>query len=189
MRSARSAAISSSRCCSQLSKRTIDLLCWALAHKVNAPSICFAGLWRTYPSCSVSRQGYPSSILEPVIRFAGFGTNEEAMPQETKSFAIARRAALIWVLTWFPLYTWSWGWQNMLHLCDVSVVVACLGLWFRQPLLVSSQALLAPLVGVFWSLDVAWRIVAGHHLVGGTEYMWDDVRQRFARQRPDSKTL
>ena len=109
-----------------------------------------------------------------MIRFAGFGTNEEAMPQETKSFAIARRAALIWVLTWFPLYTWSWGWQNMLHLCDVSVVVACLGLWFRQPLLVSSQALLAPLVGVFWSLDVAWRIVAGHHLVGGTEYMWDD---------------
>lgn len=61
----------------------------------------------------------------------------------------------------------------MLHLCDVSVVIACLGLWFRQPLLVSSQALLAPLVGVLWGLDVAWRMAAGHHLLGGTEYMWD----------------
>jgi len=61
----------------------------------------------------------------------------------------------------------------MLHLCDVSVVIACLGLWFRQSLLVSSQALLAPLVGVLWSLDVLWRIVTAHHLVGGTEYMWD----------------
>jgi len=99
--------------------------------------------------------------------------SHEPMPTETKSFAVARWAALIWVLTWFPLYTWSWGWRNMLHLCDVSVVLACLGLWFRQSLLVSSQALLAPLVGVIWSLDVFWRIVTGHHLVGGTEYMWD----------------
>jgi len=62
----------------------------------------------------------------------------------------------------------------MLHLCDVSVVIACRGLWFRQPLMVSSQALLAPLVGILWSLDVLWRMATGHHLVGGTEYMWDD---------------
>ncbi len=96
------------------------------------------------------------------------------MSTETKFFAVARWAALVWVLTWFPLYTWFWGWRNMLHLCDVSVVIACLGLWFRQSLLVSSQALLAPLVGVLWSLDVLWRIIVGHHLVGGTEYMWDD---------------
>ena len=95
------------------------------------------------------------------------------MRKETKSFAIARWVALVWVLVWFPLYTWSWGWQNMLHLCDVSVVVACLGLWFRDSLLVSSQALLTPLVGVLWSLDISWRIVTGHHLFGGTEYMWD----------------
>ena len=95
------------------------------------------------------------------------------MAAESKSFAIARWVALIWVLVWFPLYTWFWGWQNMLHLCDVSVVVACLGLWFRSSLLVSSQALLSPLVGVLWTLDVSWRIVTGHHLFGGTEYMWD----------------
>jgi len=92
----------------------------------------------------------------------------------TKAFAITRWGALIWVLTWFHIYTWSWGWRNMMHLCDVSVVIACLGLWFRQPLMVSSQALLAPLVGVLWSLDVLWRMATGHHLVGGTEYMWDE---------------
>jgi hypothetical protein len=95
------------------------------------------------------------------------------MPAGAKSFAVARWAALAWVLAWFPLYTWSWGWRNMLHLCDVSVVVACLGLWFRHSLLVSSQALLAPLVGILWGLDVFWRSATGHHLVGGTEYMWD----------------
>ena len=91
----------------------------------------------------------------------------------TRAFGFARWVALLWMLVWFPLYTRFWGWRNMMHLCDVSVVMACLGLWFRQSLLVSSQALLQPLVGVLWSLDVLWRIVTGHHLLGGTEYMWD----------------
>lgn len=95
------------------------------------------------------------------------------MAAGTKALTIVGWAALFWMLTWFPLYTSYWGWRNMLHLCDVSVVVACMGLFLRQPLLVSSQALLAPLVGVLWTLDVGWRIVTGHHLVGGTEYMWD----------------
>lgn len=95
------------------------------------------------------------------------------MPPGTPIFAIVRWAALLWLLVWLPLYIWAWGWQNMLHICDVSVMVACLGLWFRQPLLISSQALLAPLVGVLWGLDVFWRMFTGHHLLGGTEYMWD----------------
>lgn len=95
------------------------------------------------------------------------------MPAETTSYAIARWVFLLWTLVWLPVNTWAWGWQNMMHLCDVGVVVACLGLWFRSSLLVSSQALVAPLVGILWALDVGWRIVTGHHLVGGTEYMWD----------------
>lgn len=103
------------------------------------------------------------------------------MLAETKTFAITRWAALFWLLTWFPLYAWNWGWQNMLHLCDVSVVVACLGLWLRQSLLVSSQALLAPLVGVAWGLDVFWQLAFGYHLVGGTEYMWDSNHPLWIR--------
>jgi len=112
-----------------------------------------------------------------MLRFGAFGTRAghdlSHMKEETKSFAIVRWVALIWVLVWLPLYTWSWGWRNMLHLCDVSVVIGCLGLWFRSSLLVSSQALLSPLVGVLWILDVGWRIVTGHNLIGGTEYMLD----------------
>lgn len=95
------------------------------------------------------------------------------MPPGTTIFSIVRWAALLWLVAWLPLYTWVWGWQNMLHICDVGVIVACLGLWFRQPLLISSQALLAPLVGLLWGLDVFWRMFTGHHLLGGTEYMWD----------------
>lgn len=95
------------------------------------------------------------------------------MSPGTNAFAVLRWLALLWLLIWLPLYTWEWGWQNMMHVCDVGVIVACLGIWFQNPLLVSSQALNFLLVGILWGLDVGWRLVTGHHLIGGTEYMWD----------------
>jgi len=61
-----------------------------------------------------------------------------------------------------------------MHFCDVGAVIACLGIFLRLPLWFSSQAVGALLVGVLWGLDIAWRLVTGHHLVGGTEYMWDE---------------
>ena len=95
------------------------------------------------------------------------------MSTESSAYALVRWASLLWLLVWLPANTWAWGWQNMMHICDVGVGVACLGLWWRNALFVSSQALSAPLVGVLWGLDVFWRLAVGHHLVGGTEYMWD----------------
>jgi hypothetical protein len=95
------------------------------------------------------------------------------MAPGAKTFAVLRWLALLWLLIWLPLYTWEWGWQNMMHVCDIGVIVACLGIWFQNPLLVSSQALNFLLVGILWGLDVGWRLVIGHHLIGGTEYMWD----------------
>ena len=95
------------------------------------------------------------------------------MIRESTAFTFLRWASLVWLLVWLPANTWAWGWQNMMHLCDVGLLLACLGIFFRQPLLVSSQALSAPLVGVLWTLDIVWRLSSGHHLVGGTEYMWD----------------
>lgn len=84
-----------------------------------------------------------------------------------------RWAGLLWLVIWLPLYLWAWGWQNMMHVCDIAVILGCLGLWFQRTLLVSSQAISSLLAGVLWALDVGWRIVSGHPLVGGTEYMWD----------------
>jgi len=84
-----------------------------------------------------------------------------------------RWVGLLWLVIWLPLYLWAWGWQNMMHVCDIAVILGCLGLWFQSPLLVSSQAVSSLFAGVLWALDIGWRLVSGHHLVGGTEYMWD----------------
>jgi len=61
----------------------------------------------------------------------------------------------------------------MMHLCDVGAIIACLGVFLQIPILISSQAVGSVFVGLLWGLDVGWRLVTGHHLTGGTEYMWD----------------
>src|SRR5207245_575267 len=40
-------------------------------------------------------------------------------------------------------------------------------------LLLSSQAVSSIVADAAWCVDVAWRLLLGRHLFGGTEYMWD----------------
>lgn len=84
-----------------------------------------------------------------------------------------RWAALLWLAVWIPTYAATWGWTNFLAFCDVAVFLTCAGLWFGNALLLSSQALAAIPAGLLWAIDVTARLATGHHLFGGTEYMWD----------------
>ena len=54
-------------------------------------------------------------------------------------------------------------------------------LWRSQVLLLSSQAVGLPLIGAVWTVDVLSRLVTGHHLIGGTQYMWDERLPLFTR--------
>jgi hypothetical protein len=84
-----------------------------------------------------------------------------------------RWAAALWLVVWLPAYATTWGWRNFLALCDVAVILTCVGLWARSAVLLSGQALAALMAGALWTIDVAARLLAGRHLFGGTEYMWD----------------
>lgn len=92
---------------------------------------------------------------------------------ETKFPAWVRWAALLWLAFWLPVYGRTWGAANFLHLCDVAVILTCIGLWFNSAFLISSQAVASLLT------DAAWAIVAGSKpflarpLVGGTESFFD----------------
>jgi hypothetical protein len=89
------------------------------------------------------------------------------------AFPVLRWFSLIWMIVWLPAYFRVWGWANLLHLCDVCVVLSFLGIWWANSLLLSSQAVAALAPGVLWALDVGWRLTTGRFLVGGTDYMWD----------------
>jgi len=95
------------------------------------------------------------------------------MTTGTAAFPVLRWVALVWMVVWLPAYMRVWGWANLLHLCDVAVILGCAGLWWGSSLLISSQAVSSLAAGLFWSIDIAWRLVTGRFLVGGTEYMWD----------------
>lgn len=74
---------------------------------------------------------------------------------------------------WLPSNLYYWGFANLVHLCDVGIVLAFIGIWLASPVILSSQAIAAISAGFLWALDVGSRLVTGRHLVGGTEYMWD----------------
>ena len=89
------------------------------------------------------------------------------------AFPLARRFALAWLAVWVPAYAWGYGWANFLHLCDLAVILTCVGLWRGSALLLSMQAISSLVVDVLWDLDLAFRALTGRHLLGGTEYMWE----------------
>ena len=95
------------------------------------------------------------------------------MSPSTHAFPVLRWFSLLWMAVWLPAYFRVWGWGNLLHLCDVAVILSFAGIWLVNPLLLSSQAVSSLAAGVFWILDVGWRLTTGRFLVGGTEYMWD----------------
>lgn len=88
-------------------------------------------------------------------------------------FAWLRLVALAFVLVWIPTYTAVWGWRNFLQLCDVTVLLTAVALWRGDPLLLSAEATGSLVINTLWGLDAGTRLFTGHHLLGGTEYMWD----------------
>lgn len=81
--------------------------------------------------------------------------------------------ALVWLAIWVPAYWRTWGAANFLHLCDVSVILTCIGLWRGNALMLSSQAIESLLGDALWCMDALWRALSGRQLTGGTEYLFD----------------
>lgn len=85
----------------------------------------------------------------------------------------ARWLAILWLLIWFPAYWHTWGPANFVQLCDIAVILTCVGLWTGSSLLISSQAISSILIDLAWTLDAGRTCLSGRHLTGGTEYLFD----------------
>lgn len=92
-----------------------------------------------------------------------------------------RWLALAWLLVWFPVYWHAWGPANFLHLCDVAVILTCIGLWTGDALLLSSQAVSSVVIDTLWALDVAAWLFFRRHFLSGTEYLFDATIPQWIR--------
>lgn len=88
-------------------------------------------------------------------------------------FPRLRWLGVAWLAIYVPSYWLAYGPLNFLFLCNVGVMITALGLVAGSRLLVSSQAVAAPIIGLVWALDAGYRVLTGDFLFGGTAYMWD----------------
>ena len=87
----------------------------------------------------------------------------------------------LWLAVYLPTYASAYGFRNFLFLCNIGVILTAVGLIARSRLLLSSQAVAAPIIALAWAVDAAWKLLTGDFLYGGTAYMWDPAYPLFAR--------
>jgi hypothetical protein len=93
-----------------------------------------------------------------------------------------RWGALGWLAFWLPVYWRVWGGANFVHLCDIAVILTCIGLWTNNALLISSQAVSALVVDAMWGIDAVCTVTFGRDLFGsGTEYLVDPSHALWTR--------
>lgn len=79
----------------------------------------------------------------------------------------------LWLLIYLPVYQSAYGALNFLFLCNIGVILTAFALIARNRLLMSSQAVAAPVIALAWGIDAGWKLLTGDFLFGGTSYMWD----------------
>ncbi len=84
-----------------------------------------------------------------------------------------RWLSLVWFVVWFPAYWHTWGIANFVHLCDVAVILTCIGMWTNNALLIASQAVGALIVDIAWALDAGSVLLLRRPLFGGNEFLLD----------------
>jgi hypothetical protein len=79
----------------------------------------------------------------------------------------------IWLFVWVPLYWRQYGVQNFLYFCDLGNLVIGIALWLESALMFSCVASAVLLLQTIYTVDLAGALLTGHHVSGGTEYMFD----------------
>ena len=79
----------------------------------------------------------------------------------------------VWLTIWTPVYWRQYGAQNFLFFCDLGNVLIGIGLWMESPLIFSWVASGLLLFQTIFAIDFLGALLSGHHIVGGTEYMFD----------------
>ena len=87
----------------------------------------------------------------------------------------------LWLIVWVPVYWRQYGVQNFLFFCDIGNVLIGVGLWLESSLIFSWVACGLLSFQSLFTIDLAAAVLTRHHLMGGTEYMFDPHLSLFIR--------
>ena len=87
----------------------------------------------------------------------------------------------VWLVIWAPVYWHQYGAQNFLYFCDVGNILIAIGLWTESRLILSWQAVGLLVFQTLYAVDLIGAVLSGHHIIGGTEYMFDPKISLFVR--------
>jgi len=93
----------------------------------------------------------------------------------------AKVAYTSFVAVLVPCYWVTYTPWNFLYFCDIALLVTGVAIWIESPLLVSMQAVAITVPQVLWVIDLLCRLVAGLHVTGVTNYMFDSSIPLFLR--------
>ena len=79
----------------------------------------------------------------------------------------------LWLIVWAPIYGRQYGAQNFLFFCDIGNILIGIGLWLESALIFSWVACGLLLFQTLYTIDLAGAVLTRHHIIGGTEYMFD----------------
>jgi hypothetical protein len=96
-------------------------------------------------------------------------------------YPILSLLVFVWLFFYIPAYTSAHGVWHFLQLCNLGVLLSCLGVFFGSNILLSSQAVATPMIGLFWVTDYFCKLITGRFIHGGTAYMWDVSIPWFVR--------
>src|SRR5207244_9463914 len=80
-----------------------------------------------------------------------------------------------------PCYWVTYSPWTFLYFCDIALLVTGVAIWIESPLLVSMQAVAITLPQILWVVDLLCRLVAGVHVTGVTNYMFEASIPPFLR--------
>ena len=86
-----------------------------------------------------------------------------------------------WLVVWAPAYWRQYGAQNFLYFCDLGNFLIAAGLWLGSRLILSWQAVGLLVFQTLYALDLVGAVLFRHHVIGGTEYMFDPKVTLFVR--------
>ncbi|HEX6802521.1 MAG TPA: hypothetical protein VF133_02495 [Terriglobales bacterium] len=87
----------------------------------------------------------------------------------------------LFVVVWAPVYWKQYGAQNFLFYCDIGNLLILAGLWIESRLLISWQSVGLLVFQFLYAVDLLGASISGHHVIGGTEYMFDAAIPFFVR--------